>query len=83
MTTVLSVPGPPTAGRGIASGGPAMPDPRSPSADEAPEPALPQGLPMPPNTGDMPPPRLPPAPEDDPAPPAREPAPDIDDVTGL
>jgi len=60
-----------------------MPDPRSPNADDAPIPDLPQGLPTPPHTGDMPPPRLPPAPEDDPAPPHRDPAPDIDDVSGL
>ena len=58
-----------------------MSDPRSPDAEEMPD--LPQGLPMPPNTGDMPPPRLPPTPDDDPAPPGREPAPDIDEVTGL
>jgi hypothetical protein len=42
-----------------------MSDPRSPDAEETP--GLPQGLPMPPNTGDMPPPRLPPAPDDDPS----------------
>jgi hypothetical protein len=59
-----------------------MPDPRIPDADEEVAPDLPQGLPMPPNTGDMPPPRLPPAPED-PPPPGGEPAPDIDAVPGL
>lgn len=60
-----------------------MPDPGSREAGGDPELDLPQGLPMPPNTGDMPPPRLPPAPEDDPAPPRGEPRPDIDDVPGL
>ncbi|SDO48516.1 hypothetical protein SAMN05216360_12413 [Methylobacterium phyllostachyos] len=60
-----------------------MSDPRTRNADEASDPDLPQGLPMPPNTGEMPPPRLPPAPEDDPAPPRGGPAPDIDDVPGL
>jgi hypothetical protein len=57
-----------------------MPDPKQP---EAPEPDLPQGLPMPPNTGDMPPPALPPATEPDPDPPRSEPAPEIDEVPGL
>jgi hypothetical protein len=60
-----------------------MSDPKAPGGDEAPVPDLPQGLPTPPNTGEMPPPRLPPAPEPDPAPPGREPAPDIDAVPGL
>jgi hypothetical protein len=60
-----------------------MSDPKAPGGDETPVPDLPQGLPMPPNTGEMPPPRLPPAPEPDPAPPGREPAPDIDAVPGL
>ena len=47
-----------------------------------PHPICRTGLPMPPNTGDMPPPRLPPAPEDPPA--SRdEPAPEIDEVPGL
>lgn len=65
-----------------------MPDPRSRDTDDLPAPDLPapdlpQGLPTPPNTGEMPPPRLPPAPEDEPARPAGEPAPDIDEVPGL
>jgi len=58
-----------------------MSDPRAPDADEMPD--LPQGLPMPPNTGDMPPPRLPPAPADDPEAPRGEPVPDIDAVPAL
>ena len=56
---------------------------RTPPAGSAPEPDLPQGLPMPPNTGEMPPPKLPPAPGDDPDPPRPEPAPGIDAVPGL
>lgn len=60
-----------------------MPDPKSRDADAAPAVDLPQGLPTPPNSGEMPPPRLPPAPEDEPMPPREEPAPEIDEVTGL
>jgi hypothetical protein len=60
-----------------------MADPTHQAESDSPEPELPHGLPMPPNTGDMPPPRLPPAPEDDPAPSGKEPAPDIDEVQGL
>ncbi|MHB2207291.1 hypothetical protein [Methylobacterium sp. CM6257] len=60
-----------------------MPDSRSPGANDVPSPDLPQGLPTPPNTGEMPPPRLPPAAEDDPTPVREEPAPDIDAVPGL
>jgi hypothetical protein len=51
-----------------------MPDPRSPDADDAPVPDLPHGLPTPPDTGAMPPPRLPPVPEDEPGSPDRDPA---------
>lgn len=60
-----------------------MSDPRAPDVDGPADPGLPQGLPMPPNTGEMPPPRLPPTPEDDPSPPGGETPPDIDDVSGL
>lgn len=60
-----------------------MSDPGARDVDAPPDPDLPQGLPMPPNTGEMPPPRLPPAPEDDPSPSGGETPPDIDDVSGL
>ncbi|EIZ82992.1 hypothetical protein WYO_4285 [Methylobacterium sp. GXF4] len=59
-----------------------MPDQRSPNADDAPVPDLPQGLPTPPNTGEMPPPRLPSPPEDDSGSPQPDPAPDIAAVPG-
>ncbi|WP_447706471.1 hypothetical protein [Methylobacterium brachiatum] len=45
-------------------------------------PDLPQGLPTPPNTGEMPPPRLPSPPEGDSGSPQPDPAPDIDAVPG-
>jgi hypothetical protein len=60
-----------------------MADPAKGPECDPPESELPHGRPMSPNTGDMPPPRLPPAPEDDPAPLNKESAPDIDDVPGL
>lgn len=60
-----------------------MPDVPKLPEHEPPEPELPHGLPMPANTSDIPPPKLPPAPEDDPSPPGKEPKPDIDEVRGL